>query len=326
MKVYQANELKNIALVGSSGSGKTTIAEAMLFAGGVIARKGDIENNNTVSDYREIEHEQGRSVYSTVLYTEFQNRKINIFDTPGLDDFKGQVVSSLVAADSAILVINAQQGYEVGTELVVRNIERIQKPMFITINQLDHEKANFDKCIDDLHAKFGSKAVIIQYPTAVGSGFNAVIDVLKLKMYKWKPEGGYPEELEIPASEKDKAEELHNKLVEAAAENDDKLMELFFESGSLDEDQMRMGIRKGIIARSMFPIFCLSAKRDMGIRRFMEFVNNVAPNPLEGIPMLDTDGKAHPVDANQPVSIFVFKTSVEEHIGEVSYFKVITGV
>ncbi len=326
MKVYQPNEIKNIALVGSSGSGKTTLAEAMLFAGGVINRRGDIENNNTVSDYREIEHEQGRSVYSTVMYTEFQNKKINILDTPGLDDFKGQVVSSLVAADSAVLLINAQQGFEVGTELVARNIDRVNRPMFIAVNQLDHEKANFEKCIDDLHARFGNKAVIVQYPVNPGLGFDAVVDVLKMKMYKWKPEGGAPEVLDIPASEQSKAEELHNKLVEAAAENDENLMELFFESGSLDEDHMRQGISKGILSRSMFPILCMSAKRDMGIRRFMEFVNNVAPLASEVPPMVDTDGEAHPYDVKAPVSIFVFKTSVEEHIGEVSYFKVVTGV
>ncbi len=325
MKVYQPSELKNIALVGSAGSGKTTLAEAMLLVGGVISRRGDVESKNTCSDYRDIEHEQGRSVYSTVLHYEFQNKKLNIIDTPGLDDFNGQVVGSLSVCDSSLLLINAQQGVEVGTELVCRITERMQKPMVLLINQLDHEKANFDKCVEDFKAKFGAKAVIVQYPVVTGQGFNAVIDVLKMKMYTWKPEGGNPEAKEIPASEMDKANEYHNALVEAAAENDEQLMELFFETGSLNEDQMRQGIRKGLVHRSMFPIFCASAKKDMGIRRLTEFLNNCAPTAGDVQAFKDTDGKEHPIKTDGPVSLFVFKTSVEEHIGEVCYFKVITG-
>jgi elongation factor G len=325
MKVYQPNELKNIALVGSAGSGKTTLAEAMLLVGGVINRRGDVESKNTCSDYRDIEHEQGRSVYSTVLHTEFQNKKLNIIDTPGLDDFNGQVVGGLSVCDSSLLLINAQQGIEVGTELVCRITERMHKPMVLLLNQLDHEKANFDKCIEDLKAKFGSKAVVVQYPVVTGQGFNAVVDVIKMKLYTWKPEGGSPDIKEIPASEMEKANEYHNILIEAAAENDEQLMELFFETGSLTEDQMRQGIRKGLIHRSMFPIFCTSAKKDMGIRRLMEFLNNCAPTASDVPAFKDTDGNEHPINVTGPVSLFVFKTSVEEHIGEVCYFKVITG-
>lgn len=325
MKVYQPDEFKNIALIGSAGSGKTTLAESIVAAGGLISRRGDVENKNTVSDYREIEHEQGRSVFSTVLYAEHSNKKINFIDTPGLDDFNGQAVSSVSICESSILLINAQQGIEVGTELVCRITDKQNKPMIIAINQLDHEKANFDKTIEDLKAKFGQKAVIVQYPVATGADFDSVIDVLKMKLYKWKAEGGTPEVNEIPAAEADKAAEYHNALVEAAAENDEGLMELFFESGSLSEDQLRQGIREGLIHRSMYPIFCMSAKKDMGVSRFMEFLGNVAPTVTKAPAPVDKEGIEHPYDVNGPTSIFIFKTSFEEHLGEVLFFKVMNG-
>ncbi|MGE4290304.1 MAG: elongation factor G [Salinivirgaceae bacterium] len=325
MKVYQPNEIKNITLMGSAGSGKTTLAEAMMFEGGLINRRGDIESKNTVSDYHRIEHEQQRSLYSTVLHVEFNNKKLNIIDTPGLDDFVGGVISSLAVTDSAIMNINATQGVEVGTQILARHAKRLNVAMLIAINQLDQEKANFEKAVEDLKGLFGSKLVLIQYPVNAGSGFNAVVDVLKMKMYKWGPDGGVPEVLEIPADEKEKAEELHNALVESAAENDDSLMELFFEEGSLSEDQMREGIRCGIKKRSLFPLFCVSGKKDMGVRRMMEFVGNVAPAPNEMTGMKNSKDQEIICDPSGKTALFVFKTSVEEHLGEVLFFKVMSG-
>jgi len=325
MKVYQPNEIKNLTLLGSAGSGKTTLAESMMFEGGVINRRGDIDSNSTVSDYHQIEHEQERSIYSTVLHTEFNNKKLNIIDTPGLDDFVGGVISSLTVTDAAIMVINSTQGVEVGTQILSRHVGKLEKPMLIAINQLDQDKANFDKVMDDLKSFYKGKAVVIQYPINPGLDYNAMIDVLKMKMYKWAPEGGKPEILDIPADEKEKAEEYHNTLVEAAAENDDTLMELYFETGSLSEDQMRDGIHKGIIKRGLFPVFCVSGKKNMGIRRMMEFVGNVAPNPTE-MPAPKNDKNAEVLcDPSGKTSLFVFKTSVEEHLGEVLFFKVMSG-
>jgi elongation factor G len=325
MKVYQPNELKNIALIGSAGSGKTTLAEAMLYEGGVVNRKGDIDSKNTVSDYHDIEHQQGRSIFSTVLYTEYQNKKLNIIDTPGLDDFSGAVVSSLAVSDAALFLINAYQGVEVGTEVMSRYTRKFETPVILAINHLDHEKANYEKAVEDLKVKYANKAIQVQYPINQGSEFNAVIDVLKMKMYTWGPEGGEPTISDIPDDQKDKAEELHNALVEAAAENDDALMELFFEEGSLNEDQMREGIKKGLIKRDLFPIFCVSAKKDMGVRRMMEFINNVAPQTSEMPKPTDIEGTEVSIDPEGPASIFIFKTSVEEHLGEVAYFKVMSG-
>jgi len=325
MKVYQADQIKNLALLGGSGSGKTTLAEAMLFEGGVIKRRGDVESNNTVSDYNRVEHEYGYSVFSSVLFTEYLGRKFNFIDCPGSDDFIGGAITSLNVTDTALMLLNATQGVEVGTENLFRYTEEYKKPVVFVVNQLDHEKANYEQTIESSKEHFGSKVVVVQYPVNVGPDFNAVVDVLKMKMYQWGADGGEPEILDIPADQKEKADELHNVLVEAAAENDESLMELYFEEGTLNEDQMRQGIRQGLIARDMFPVFCVSAKKDMGGRRLMEFLGNVVPNVSE-MPVPKTkDGTEVPYDVNGPTSLFVFKTSIEPHLGEVSYFKVMSG-
>ncbi len=325
MKVYQANQIKNIALLGSSGSGKTTLAEAMLLEGGVIDRRGNIGNNSTVSDYHKVEHEYGYSVFSSVMYTEWLEKKINFIDCPGSDDFITGAVTSLNVTDTALMLLNTTQGVEVGTQNLFRYTEQYKKPVIFIANQLDHEKSNFEQTIEQAIESFGSKVVIVQYPVNVGDGFNALVDVLKMKMYQWGTDGGKPEILDIPADQKEKADELHNALVEAAAENDEDLMELFFEKGTLDEDQMRSGMKKGLIARDLFPVFCVSAIKDMGVRRLMEFLGNIVPFVSEMPKPITKDAEEVACSGDGPASIFVFKTSVEPHLGEVSFFKVMSG-
>ena len=272
MKTYQADQIKNIALLGNSGSGKTTLAEAMLFNGGIIERRGTIEGKNTVSDYRPIEHENGNSIFSTVLYTEFQNNKINILDTPGLDDFSGGVISSLFATDAAVMTINVQNGVEVGTEIHFRHAEKDNKPLILVVNGLDHEKANFEKSIEMLRERLSSNIVLIQYPVNEGIGFNSIIDVLKMKMLRYAKDGGKAEILDIPADQAEKAAELHAALVEKAAESDEALMELFFSNDTLSEDEIKKGIAKGIVTRGMFPVLCVSSKNNIGVDRLLEFI------------------------------------------------------
>ena len=325
MKVYQSHEIKNIALLGSKGSGKTTLAEAMLFECGVIKRRGTVDAQNTVSDYFPVEREYGYSVFSTVFYAEFLGKKLNVIDCPGSDDFVGSAITALNVTDTGVIVIDSQYGVEVGTQNIFRYTETLHKPVIFAMNQLDGEKADYDNTIEQLRESFGNKIVQIQYPISCGASFNAMIDVLKMKMYKWKPEGGTPEVLEIPAEEKEKAADLHQKLIEAAAENDEGLMEKFFDQGILTEDEMREGIRKGLITRSMFPVFCVSAVRDMGVRRMMEFLGNVVPFVSEMPKPVTTDGIEVAPDAKGPTSLYFFKTTVEPHIGEVSYFKVMSG-
>lgn len=325
MKVYQSHEIKNIALLGSKGSGKTTLAEAMLFECGVIKRRGTVDAQNTVSDYFPVEREYGYSVFSTVFYAEFLGKKLNVIDCPGSDDFVGSAITALNVTDTGVIVIDSQYGVEVGTQNIFRYTETLHKPVIFAMNQLDGEKADYDNTIEQLRESFGNKIVQIQYPISCGASFNAMIDVLKMKMYKWKPEGGTPEVLEIPAEEKEKAADLHQKLIEAAAENDEGLMEKFFDQGVLTEDEMREGIRKGLITRSMFPVFCVSALRDMGVRRMMEFLGNVVPFVSEMPKPVTTDGIEVAPDAKGPTSLYFFKTTVEPHIGEVSYFKGMSG-
>ena len=253
MKTYQADQIKSIALLGNSGSGKTTLAEAMLFNGGIIERRGTIEGKNTVSDYRPIEHENSNSIFSTVLYTEFQNKKINILDTPGLDDFSGGVISSLFASDAAVMTINVQNGVEVGTEIHFRHTEKEKKPVIFAINGLDHEKANFEKAIEMMKDRLSTDIVLIQYPANEGVGFNSIIDVLKMKMLRYAKEVGKAEIVDIPADQADKAAELHGALVEKAAESDESLMELFFSNDTLTEDEIKKGISKGISCKRFIP-------------------------------------------------------------------------
>ena len=325
MRVYQTNEIKNIALLGSAGSGKTTLAESMLFEAGIIKRRGSVEAKNTVSDYFPVEQEYGYSVFSTVFHTEWNNKKLNIIDCPGSDDFVGGAITALNVTDQAVILINGQYGPEVGTQNNFRYTEKLRKPVIFLINQLDSDKCDFDSIIANMQEIYGSKCVQIQYPIQTGPGFNALIDVLLMKKYSWQPEGGVPTIEDIPEEEMPKAMELHKALVEAAAENDESLMEKFFESESLSEDELREGIRKGLVTRSIFPVFCVCVGKDMGVRRLMEFLGNVVPFVSEMPKIHNTRGEEVAADSNGPTSLYFFKTGMEPHIGEVSYFKVMSG-
>ena len=325
MKVYQTNEIKNIALLGNDGSGKTTLTESLLFERGIIKCRGRITAKNTVSDYFPVEQEYGYSVFSTVYHVEWNGKKLNIIDCPGSDDFVGAALTALNVTDTAILLLNGQYGPEVGTQNHFRYTEKLGKPVIFLVNQLDNEKCDYDNVLEQLQTIYGSKVVPVQYPIETGPNFHELIDVLLMKKYSWGPEGGAPTIEEIPDSEKEKAMELHKALVEAAAEHDETLMEKFFESESLTEDEMREGIRKGLAARGMFPVFCVCAGKDMGVRRLMEFLGNVVPFVDEMPKVHNTRGEVVEPDAEGPTSLYFFKTAVEPHIGGVQYFKVMSG-
>jgi len=325
MKVYDDKHIKNVVLLGSAKSGKTTLTETMLFEAGLLKRRGSVEDKNTVSDYHEIEHDRGNSVYATSLHTEWRDYKINLIDTPGLDDFMGEIVSSLRVADTCLMVINSQYGVEVNTELIWNYVEDYKKPVIFGINQVDHPKSNFENAVESVKKRFGSAAILMQYPLNQGEGFNGIIDLLKMTYYKFPAGGSKPEKLPIPDEEKERAEKLHNELVEKAAENDEALMELYFEKGTLDEDELRQGLKIGMLKQEVFPIFCLSAKNNMGSGRLMGFIDNVAPSAIEGEPEKTVDGKEVARDPKLKTSLFVFKTINEPYLGKVTFFKVCSG-
>lgn len=325
MKVYGTHNIKNIALLGNDGSGKTTLTEALLFESSQIARRGRITMKNTVSDYFPVEQDYGYSVFSTVFHVEWNEKKLNIIDCPGSDDFVGAALTALNVTDTALLLINGQYGPEVGTQNHFRYTEKLNKPVIFLVNQLDDEKCDYNNIIEQLQTIYGTKAIPVQYPVKTGPDFNSVIDVILMKKLTWGPEGGRPTIEDIPAEEQERAMELHKALVEAAAENDEALMEKFFEEEHLTEDEMREGIRKGMVTRSIFPIFCVCASKNMGVGRLMEFLGNVVPFVDEMPPVHCTRGEEVPVDADGPTSLYFFKTGIEPHIGEVQYFKVMSG-
>ena len=325
MKNYSAKEIKNIVLIGAPGAGKTTLAEAMAFEGKVIDRRGSIENNNTISDNTDIEHEYKRSIYSTTLFTEFMDRKLNIIDCPGSDDFCGSLFSAFKVGDVGVMVLNAQNGWEVGSELQSRYARILNKPLIGVVNQLDGDKANYDATLEGIRANSSVKPVIVQYPVNQGAGFDSFIDVLMMKLYKFVDENGKREEHPIPESEMERAQALNQELAEAAAVYDDALMELYFEKGSLTQDDIRAGLKLGVSKRDIMPIFCASGKRDIGTKRLMEFIINVGPGPLKAPAFLSTEGEEILANDNEPAVAFVFKSQIEQHIGEITYFRVVRG-
>ncbi|MBR4534281.1 MAG: elongation factor G [Bacteroidaceae bacterium] len=324
MRNYQTKEIKNIALLGSDGAGKTTLTEALLFESGIINRRGRITQKNTVSDYLPVEQEYGYSVFATPFHVEWNDKKLNIIDCPGSDDFAGSAITAMSVTDTTVILLNAQNGVEVATQNHFRLTEKMQKPVIFLVNRLDDE-CDYDNVLEQLQSVYGSKVVPVQYPIKTGPDFNALIDVLLMKKYSWKPEGGAPIIEDIPADQLDKATEMHQALIEAAAEHDETLMEKFFETEELTEDEMREGIRAGLASRGMFPVFCVCAGKDMGVRRLMEFLGNVVPFVDQMPAAKNTRGEDVKPDSNGPTSLFFFKTSVEPHIGEVQYFKVMSG-
>ena len=325
MPSFDTAHVKNIVLLGHAGSGKTTLAECMLFEGGLIQKRGSIEERNTVGDFYELEKERGNTIFSKLLHTNWRGYKINIIDTPGYDDFVGEVVSALRVADTGIMLLNANFGVEVGTDLIWEYTEKFKTPMVFAVNKLDQDKADFDKTVAQAKDHFGRAVVVVQYPMNQGLEFDSIIDVLRMTMYKFPAEGGKPQKLPIPEAEKARADQLHKDLIEAIAENDEGLMEKYFDKGELDEDEMKIGLKKAMINHDLFPVFCLSAKRNMGSGRLMGFIDNVCPSANEMPPQLTISGDKLACDANGPVCSFIYKTISEPHIGETSYFKVYSG-
>jgi len=325
MLQFDNKHVKNVVLLGHTGSGKTTLAEAMLFESGIIHRRGTVEDQNTIADYTDIEHEKGKTLFSKLLNSKWKGYKINILDTPGYDDLSGDIIASMRVAECGLMLLNARMGVEVGTDIIWQYTNEFKLPTIFAVNQLDHEKADFDKTVAEAKAHFGNQVVIVQYPVNQGPNFNAVIDVLNMVMYQYPPEGGKPEKLPIPNSEKEKAIQLHKELIETIAANDEQLMENYFEKGELNEDEMKLGLHHSLIKHEIFPVFCISAKQNMGGGRLMGFIDNVCPSAYEMPPQLTIDNREIACSDKGKTAIFIYKTIAEPHVGELSFFKVLSG-
>src|SRR3954466_249570 len=325
MTEFDTSHVKSIVLLGHAGCGKTTLAECMLYEAGLINRRGTIAERNTTGDYHELEHERGNSIFSKLMHSKWRGYKINILDTPGYDDFVGEVISALRVADTGVMLLNAGMGVEVTTDIIWQYTEQFKTPMIFAVNKMDDDRADFDRTVQEAKNHFGSKVTVVQYPHQQGAGFHEIIDVLRMTMYKFKDTGGKPEKLSIPDEEKAKADQLHRELVEAVASNDESLMEKYFDKGELDEDEMKMGLKKTMIDHDVFPVFCLSAERNMGSGRLMGFIDNVCPSANEMPPQKTKAGSKLECDANGPAFIFIYKTVSEPHVGDLSFFKVYSG-
>lgn len=322
---FDTKDIRNITLLGHSGSGKTSFAECMLFEASEIARIGKVNTNSTISDHTNIEQEKGNSIFSTLLHAKWKDSKINILDTPGSDDFVGEVISSLKVADTGLMVLNASNGVEVGTEILWEYVQQFKTPVILVVNQCDHEKADFDKTLDQAKARFGNKVLAVQYPLNQGTGFNTIVDALRMTVYEFGPDGGKPTKKPIPDEEMGKAQEMHNALVEAAAENDEGLMEKFFDQGSLNEEELAQGLTIALATQQIYPVFCASAETNMGSGRIMGFLNDIAPSPANRPSEALEGGGELACNPAGPKTIFVFKTLTEPQVGTVSYFKVYSG-
>lgn len=322
---YDTRFLRNVVLLGHSGCGKTSFAECMLYESHAIPRRGKVEDNNTISDFTPIEQQRGNSIFSTLMHVAWKDTKINIIDTPGYDDFVGEVVSSLKVADTAVMLLNAKSGVEVGTELIFEYIETFKTPTIFVINQLDHDKADYDLTLEQAQARFGKHVLPVQYPLSTGRDFHAIIDALRMVMYVFPKDGGKPEKHPIPTAEEARAQALHQALVEAAAENDEGLMERFFEEGNLSEEELTQGLRIALAHQQIFPVFCASATQNMGSGRIMGFIHDICPSPADRPAAVTEGGGELPCNASGKTSVFIYKTMSEPNVGNVSYFKVYSG-
>jgi elongation factor G len=323
---FDTKDIRNVVLMGHSGCGKTSFAETMLFESGAITRMGNTAEGSSTSDFTAIEKERGNSIFSTLMHVKWKNSKINIIDTPGYDDFVGDVISSMKVADTGVIIINAAHGVEVGTEIIWEYMESFKTPGIIVMNQIDHDKCDFDKTLDQAKERFGSKVMAFQYPYNQGIGFNKIIDALRMIMYEFPSGGGKPIKQQIPAEELDKAMQMHNAIVEAAAENEEGLMEKFFDAGTLTEDELSKGLTIALANQQIVPVFCCSSIRNMGSGRIMGFINDICPSPADRPAAILEDGTLLKCDSsNSQTTLFIYKTMTEPQVGMVSYFKVYAG-
>tara|TARA_B100000809_G_scaffold132510_1_gene130297 strand:+ start:14531 stop:16624 length:2094 start_codon:yes stop_codon:yes gene_type:complete len=330
MKNYAAKDIRNFAVVGHGGSGKTTLSEAMLSLSGKINRIGSIESGTTTSDYHHDEHQRQISIHSSPLHLEWDDIKFNLIDTPGYLDFIGEAISSLAVVDAAVVVVHAVNGIEVGTEQVWNYASNYRLPKIIVVNGLDKEHTQFDKILQQAKSNFGSNVFPLQLPVNAGPGFNQVVDVLRSELITYSTDGSgkYSEE-KLPEKWQEKIKELHKELIEYVAESDDTLLEKFFEEGNLSEEEMREGLHRAIQDQVFIPVFCTTATQNIGTARLMDFISKYGSSPVDRATIQAENANSGEtievaLDGSAPV-VHVFKTISEAHVGELSFFRVYSG-
>ena len=332
MKEYPTERIRNIGLIGHGGSGKTSFAEAILYSAGVTTRLGRIQEGNTVSDFHPDEIAQQGSIHLSLLHCEWKDTKINILDMPGYMDFVGEVKSGLKVSDIALLFLKSVEGIEIGTEMAWKFTEEYKNGVILVVNKLDAEHSKFDEIVQQAKERFGPGVVVVQFPVNEGPSFDSIVDLLKMKMLKFSNDlsGNYTEE-EIPAEVKDKAEKLHEELIESIAETDEELLNSFLENGTLSEEELKSGFKKALSERQVFPVFCADSYHNMGIKPILDFIVDYCPNPAERPPVevkfKSDEGKTAELkyDSSAEPVVFIFKTVAEAHVGEFSFFKVYSG-
>ena len=332
MKEYTPDRIRNVALIGHGGAGKTSLTEAMIFSAGGTTRLGKVEEGNTLSDYHSDETSRQISINTSLLFSEWKNTKINILDTPGYLDFTGEVKEALRVADTAVVLVKAVEGPEVGTEIVVRYAAEYGCGCVYVVNKVDQENADFDRAVEQTREGLSHDIVPMQFPLKQGLGFDTIIDVVRMKALKYQPGGnGKATETEIPAEVKARAETLHQQLLEAVAETDETLLNKYLEAGTLSDDDLRSGIKSGVRSRKLFPLLCLSATQNVGASSLLDYLVDFTPAPSEREPAEATVAGANgqtitvPADPAGQTALFTFKTVSESHVGELSFFRVYGG-
>ncbi len=334
MKEYTPEHLRNIALIGHGGAGKTSLTEAMFFSAGQTTRLGKVEEGNTLSDFHSDEIQRQISITTSLLTCEWQGRKINILDTPGFLDFTGEVKGALRVADTAVVVLKAVEGAEVGTEIVWRYAQEYRSAAVVVVNKLDQENADFDRVVHQAQELLSHDVIPVQFPLKQGLGFDSVVDVIRMKVLKFTGGGnGKYTEQEIPSGAAARAGELRQQLMELVAETDENLLNRYLEQGGLSDEEFLKGFRAGVRSCKVIPLLCCSSTQNVGVASLLDFVADHCPSPAEKGPLQGTrpGGDAAetfpvPPDSGAQPALFVFKTVSESHVGELSYFRVCSGV
>ena len=325
MKVYDAPSIRNVALIGHSGAGKTQLASALLFDAGAVNRFGRVDDGTTVTDYDEEEIIRKHTLSCSLAFAEWNKHKINIIDTPGMSNFLSDSRAAMRVADAALVVIDAVHGVEVSTEKMWTTAQELEVPRMVVLNRLDRERASVDRSLDSLRSAFGRTVIPVQLPIGEERNFKGVVDLVTMTAWTFSGENGKPAQAPVPADLQTQADAAREALIEMVAEADDALMEKFFDAGTLSQEDLVAGLKRAVAASRIFPLFCVSAAANVGVQPLLDGIVNYVPSPAErGVQLADDSRRA--AGDSGPVAAFVWKTVADPFAGRITMFRVISGV